>query len=546
MIVIGVDVHKHTLTAVAVDEVGRPLAERTCAVDDGVIPWAQVLGGERLWALEDCRHVTRRLEHALVAAGETLVRVPPRLTGPHRRRNRTRGKSDGIDAAAVARAALQEPQLDGPRPGEETLRELKLLVDHRDDLVAERRRAQQRLRWHLHDLDPSLQVPAGALDRAVWLDRVGRKLARLEQTTQVRIARDLLGRCRASPARSASSTANWRRGRRRWRQVVAAARLRTVERRQAALRDGPHRAEQLGGAQRSAPGSCNNLGASVCVLALRSRSSSPCARVMAAAPTSRSRAEAHLGRVPQAGELAPTRSSRRPPIVRHFWHLQGRVWCQRNPAVLGAALRRGRRRGQRAASVPAASPRRFGAPPAVAPGALARATASRVDPVRLAARRCVADAALSTSAAPVPAARPPRRAPARDRRSHDDSPPAPTASPLASACAHGTTPSSTAQVLRQRPADLVDRDSGKRVLVHVHPDHDHSSRLLSVGGSGERTDLNRGSCQAPIRSRSTVSGRRQRHNTGKSALRRRSGIESAAANPSLCPESRRHHAERWQ
>jgi transposase len=197
MIVIGVDVHKHSLTAVAVDEVGRPLGERTCAVDDGVVGWARSLGGERLWALEDCRHVTRGLERALLAAGERLVRVPPRLTAPQRRRNRTRGKSDGIDAVAVARAALQEPQLEGPRDGEETLRELKLLVDHRDDLVAERRRAQQRLRWHLHDLDPQLQVPAGALDRAVWLDRVGRKLARLEQTTQTRIARDLLGRCRS-------------------------------------------------------------------------------------------------------------------------------------------------------------------------------------------------------------------------------------------------------------------------------------------------------------------------------------------------------------
>jgi transposase len=197
MIVIGVDVHKHSLTAVAVDEVGRPLGERTCAVDDGVVGWAQSLGGERLWALEDCRHVTRGLERALLAAGERLVRVPPRLTAPQRRRNRTRGKSDGIDALAVARAALQEPQLEGPRDGEETLRELKLVVDHRDDLVAERRRAQQRLRWHLHDLDPQLQVPAGALDRAVWLDRVARKLARLEQTTQTRIARDLLGRCRS-------------------------------------------------------------------------------------------------------------------------------------------------------------------------------------------------------------------------------------------------------------------------------------------------------------------------------------------------------------
>ena len=141
MIVIGVDVHKHSLTAVCVDGLGRRLAERSCPVDDGVVAWARSLGEERLWALEDCRHVTRGLEQALVAAGERLVRVPPRLTAPQRRRGRTRGKSDAIDALAVARVALQEPLLDGPRAGEETLRELKLLVDHRDGLVGERRRA---------------------------------------------------------------------------------------------------------------------------------------------------------------------------------------------------------------------------------------------------------------------------------------------------------------------------------------------------------------------------------------------------------------------
>ena len=174
MIVIGVDVHKHSLTAVAVDEVGRPLAERAGRSMTSVVAWARKLGEERLWAIEDCRHVSRGLEQTLVAAGERLVRVPPRLTAPQRRRGRTRGKSDAIDALAVARAALQEPQLDGPRAGEETLRELKLLVDHRDDLVAERRRCQQRLRWHLHELDPTLQVPLGALDRAVWIDRLGR------------------------------------------------------------------------------------------------------------------------------------------------------------------------------------------------------------------------------------------------------------------------------------------------------------------------------------------------------------------------------------
>jgi transposase len=102
-----------------------------------------------------------------------------------------------IDALAVARAALREPALDSPRPEEAALRELKLLVDHRDDLVDERRRCQQRLRWHLHELDPALRVPLGALDRAVWLERLGRQLARREQATQVRIARELLGRCRS-------------------------------------------------------------------------------------------------------------------------------------------------------------------------------------------------------------------------------------------------------------------------------------------------------------------------------------------------------------
>jgi transposase len=159
--------------------------------------WARSLASELLWAVEDCRHVTRRLERLLLEQGEQLVRVPPRLTAPQRRRGRVRGKSDRIDALAVARAALQEPQLDRPRAGEERLRELKLVVDHRDDLVSERRRCQQRLRWHLHELDPSLHIPLGALDRGVWLDRVGRHLVRRPQTTQVQVARDLVARCRS-------------------------------------------------------------------------------------------------------------------------------------------------------------------------------------------------------------------------------------------------------------------------------------------------------------------------------------------------------------
>ena len=197
MIVIGVDVHKHSLCAVAVDDVGRQLDCLETSDGEELVSWSKRVGRRRLWALEDCRHVTRGLERTLQRHRQRLVRVPPRLTAPERRRGRVRGKSDLIDALAVARAALREPVLDSPRPQEARLRELKLLVDHRDDLVDERRRCQQRLRWHLHELDPALRVPLGALDRALWLDRLSRQLARREQVTQMRIARDLLGRCRS-------------------------------------------------------------------------------------------------------------------------------------------------------------------------------------------------------------------------------------------------------------------------------------------------------------------------------------------------------------
>jgi transposase len=197
MIVIGVDVHKQSLTAVAVDELGRALAELTVGGSGELVAWSSSLAPERLWAVEDCRQLTGALERRLLAAGESIVRVPPKLMAPERRAGRARGKSDPIDALAVARAALREPRLDHPRPGEAALRELKLLVDHRDDLVDERRRAQQRLRWQLHDLDPELTVPPGALDRPLWLDRVARRLRGGEQTVQIRIARELVGRCRS-------------------------------------------------------------------------------------------------------------------------------------------------------------------------------------------------------------------------------------------------------------------------------------------------------------------------------------------------------------
>jgi transposase len=198
MIVIGVDVHKQSVTAVAIDQVGQMLDEKTVVVgSDELVGWASAQGSERRWAVEDCRQLTRWLERQLLGLGEDVVRVPPKLMAPERRAGRARGKSDPIDALAVARAALREPDLSRPRPEEAVFRDLKLLVDHRDDLVDERRRTQQRLRWHLHQLDPTFAVPLRMLGRASHLERVGRWLARQEQELQVRLARELVTRIRS-------------------------------------------------------------------------------------------------------------------------------------------------------------------------------------------------------------------------------------------------------------------------------------------------------------------------------------------------------------
>ncbi len=133
----------------------------------------------------------------MLARGERVVRVAPQLMAGARRSARERGKSDLIDAVQVARAALREgldelpvAQLAGPEL------DIRLLVDHRERLVGQRTRLINDLRWNLHDLWPELQIPARALIGAGWQDRLAGRLARAEQTTRVRIARDELRRVR--------------------------------------------------------------------------------------------------------------------------------------------------------------------------------------------------------------------------------------------------------------------------------------------------------------------------------------------------------------
>jgi len=178
MVVLGTDAHKRSHTVVAVDEAGAEIASVTvAATPEGhlrLVKWA-ARWEQRRWAIEDCRALSRRLEADLLTVGELVVRVPPKLMAGVRRSARTRGKSDPIDALAVARAAIREPdlpvaQLDGPS------RDLRLLVDYRESLVKDRTAAQNRLRWRLHELEPGYDPPAGSLNRYKTLDHIDQLL----------------------------------------------------------------------------------------------------------------------------------------------------------------------------------------------------------------------------------------------------------------------------------------------------------------------------------------------------------------------------------
>jgi transposase len=205
MVVVGADVHKRKHTFVAVDEVGRKLGEKTVQATTAghslAIMWArEQFGTALIWGIEDCRNMSARLERDLLGAGQQVVRVPTKLMHAVRKSARRRGKSDPIDAEAVARAVLREPDLP-IASHDEISRELKLLTDRRDVLVAQRTSTINRLRWHVHELDPE-RGPAPRALRAVkhqqalaaWLDTqpgVVAEMARAELADVIRLTTDI-------------------------------------------------------------------------------------------------------------------------------------------------------------------------------------------------------------------------------------------------------------------------------------------------------------------------------------------------------------------
>ena len=191
LVTIGIDPHKRTHTAVAVDEHRQQLGELQVVASPAMTPtllrWASAWPARR-WAIEGSDGLGRLLAQQLVAARETVVDVPPTLASQVRLLRTGHGrKTDRLDALSVAEIAASRGDLrQVVSDGETTV--LRLLADRRDELSQQRRQAVNRLHRHLRDL-----VPGGA-PTSLTADVAAQVLSRLRPRDPVAIERKHVAR----------------------------------------------------------------------------------------------------------------------------------------------------------------------------------------------------------------------------------------------------------------------------------------------------------------------------------------------------------------
>lgn len=177
MVTVGIDPHKHVHVAVAIDEAGRQIGEPLIAKNGpqligGLLTWIRSVSADAMvtWAIEDGHGFARRLADGLLLAGQEVIWVPTRLMMAHRKLHAATGaKSDPVDAAAAAYAAIASPGLDRHRI-DDHVRELRVVVDHRADLVRRRTTVINQLKAQVH----------------LWLDHTPGDLVRAKTVATVR------------------------------------------------------------------------------------------------------------------------------------------------------------------------------------------------------------------------------------------------------------------------------------------------------------------------------------------------------------------------
>jgi transposase len=195
-VLIGVDPHKASVAVAAVDEATGELLERASFPQDrtglrALERWAKRFP-ERRWAMENARGLGRHLAGRLVAAGQVVVDVPPKLSARVRMLSTGNArKNDELDALATALAASRNDRLAAMNP-EADSEVLRLLSERREDLVAERTRALNRLHGLLRDLLPGGVAGKLSADRAARILRGMRSQGCASDRLRRRLASEVL------------------------------------------------------------------------------------------------------------------------------------------------------------------------------------------------------------------------------------------------------------------------------------------------------------------------------------------------------------------
>ncbi len=165
---IGVDTHKKTHALVAIDAQGQTCGTHTVAnTPTGwatAFHWACDLAVARTWGIENSGSLGKGFAQFLLANGETDVHeIVPHRTAQYRKRGRSQDKTDHTDALAMARLLRAEAEyLPNVQP-DDLSTELRLLSDHRDNLVAERTRLVNQLHAQMLQIDPCYAEHSGTL-----------------------------------------------------------------------------------------------------------------------------------------------------------------------------------------------------------------------------------------------------------------------------------------------------------------------------------------------------------------------------------------------
>ena len=161
MVTIGVDAHKRVHQALALDAAGTVLSSwRGANTPDSwqhLLSWANTLPGPRQWGVEGAWNYGRGLAQFLVVQGETVYEVNPRWTAERRRRGRKPGKSDRLDAHAVAKLVREEGPTLPQVAAEDATAVLDLLVTEREAALAEATRLRNQVHQLLLQVDPGYQ-----------------------------------------------------------------------------------------------------------------------------------------------------------------------------------------------------------------------------------------------------------------------------------------------------------------------------------------------------------------------------------------------------